>query len=207
MPSREALNYYINWVLYAVLGNMQAADQILKEHRQGIQSWATFLRKEYPFKIKTLYRGLLLEPEQVKEKTIAQDPRVQFVSFSEDFDVACWFAAPDSVMSGYVKQTRPRVEGWIMEYRPRASDVLFHHHWGYIAYDRGGGPFELFPSAARMHPDVDERQFMWNLETQKEVITKPLRKNTPVEAYKLAGCPPTSELDERFVAPFFRGRF
>jgi hypothetical protein len=127
------------------------------------------------------------------------------VSFSEDRDVACWFADPDSVMSSFVKQHRPRVTGWIMEYEPKLAQILFHYTWNPIVIP-GMGELDL-EEAAHMHPDIARAadQLAWNLQTQSEVIVRPLKAGTPVEAYELSDCPPG--LDDRLTIPSMRGRF
>jgi hypothetical protein len=205
MPNPQSYNYYINWALYAITGRLQEADNLMKSHGTGIRSIAKHFQKTKKPRIHTLYRGLLLDPEQVEEKSISQDPNVTFVSFSEDRDVACWFADPSSVMSSFVKQHRPRVEGWIMEYTPKLTDILFHHSWNPIPIPGVGRVY--LERAAEMHPDIIDvaDQLAWNLQTQSEVIVKPLRAGTPVEAYELSDCPPG--LDERLTLPSMRGRF
>lgn len=203
MPSGPAYNAYINWVLYAVVGDMGAADNLMNQSGSGIRSVAKHLQKTRKPRLKTVYRGLLLDPEESESRVINQDPRLTFVSFSEDRDVACWFADPSSVMSSYVKQVRPRVEGWLMELKPKLSDVLFHHSWNPIRLPNGQNV--RLEEAAMMHPEIIVDQFEWNLDTQSEVILKPLRSGQPVEAYELSDCP--DDLDDRFVVPSLRGQF
>jgi hypothetical protein len=203
MPSGPAYNAYINWVLYAVVGDMGAADNLMNQSGAGIRSVAKHLQKTRKPRLKTVYRGLLLDPEEAKSRVIDQDPRLTFVSFSEDRDVACWFADPTSVMSSYVKQIRPRVEGWLMDLKPRLSDVLFHHSWNPIKLPTGQNV--LLENAATMHPHITDDQFDWNLNTQNEVILKPLRDGQSINAYELSDCP--DGLDDRFVAPSLRSQF
>lgn len=203
MPSPAGYNAYINWVLYTVVGNMAVADDLMRQSGSGIRSVARHLQKTRRLKLKTIYRGILLDPEESEEGVIHQDPRFTFVSFSEDRDVACWFADPSSVMSSVVKQMRPRVEGWIMELRPRLSDILFHHSWNPISIGAGRGRVYLEDAAAR-HPHISG-QFEWNLHTQSEVILKPLTSGQVIEAYELSDCP--DDLDDRFVFPPLRNRF
>lgn len=205
-PPQQAFSYYINWALYAVVGNLAAADNMMKRKEgAGIRAVARYFQRTKRPRIRTLYRGLLLDPEQIEDQAITQDPDVTFVSFSEDRDVACWFADPSSTMSSFVKMRRPRVEGWIMEYRPKLANILFHHSWNPIAIPGMG---ELYlEQAAEMHPEIVEvaDQLAWNLQTQSEVIVRPLKAGTAVEAYELSDCPPG--LDERFTVPSMRGRF
>jgi hypothetical protein len=194
-------NDYLNWIVYAVVGDMSSADSLLRKNGAAIRSVARHLQQTKKPKIQTLYRGLLLEPEAVEERAIDQDPHVTFVSFSEDRDVACWFADPKSEMSSYVKKIRPRVEGWIMEYKPRLSDILFHYSWNPLVF--AGRSIHL-EHAAGMNPTVPADQFAWNLRTQREVIVEPLRRGTAVEAYELLDCP--EGLDDRLTFPPARGQ-
>lgn len=205
MPPEQAFSYYINWALYAVTGKLAVADNLMKDKGAAIRAVARYYQKTKRPRRRTLYRGLLLEPEQVEEGLINQDPDVTFVSFSEDRDVACWFADPSSTMSSFVKMQRPDVEGWIMEYLPKLSDILFHHTWNPILIPGRG---ELYlQQAATMHRDIIPvaDQLAWNLETQSEVIVKPLGSGTAVEAYELSDCPPG--LDDRLTLPSMRGMF
>jgi hypothetical protein len=57
---------------------------------------------------------------------------------------------------------------------------------------------------AQMHPDIDIRQFDWNLRTQKEVILKPIRQPLVVRPKSARQCPPAAELDARLLPPMFR---
>jgi hypothetical protein len=95
------------------------------------------------------------------------------------------------------------VEGWLMELKPRLADVLFHHSWNPILMPTGQSV--LLENAAVMHPGIIEDQFYWNLDTQSEVILKPLRDGQPIKAYELSDCP--DGLDRRFVAPSLRSQF
>ncbi len=106
-------------------------------------------------------------------------------------------------MSSFVKQGRPRVEGWLMELMPKLSDVLFHHSWNPIRLPDGRGVH--LGAAAVMHPNIIVDQLEWNLQTQSEVILRPLRGGQPIEAYELSDCP--DDVDERLVAPSLRSQF
>jgi len=204
-PAPKDYSLYINWIVYAIVGRPQDGDALMREYGPSIRRVAKHYQKKMRPKLTTLYRGLLLSPEESEGRTIEQDPNLTYVSFSENRDVACWFADPESTMSGYVKQMRPDVEGWVMEYKPKLSDILFHYSWDPIPVP-GGRRFHLI-NAATQHPDILEDQFEWNLWTQKEVITKPLGAGTPIEAHELSNCPPTRELDDEFTFPPMRGSF
>jgi hypothetical protein len=204
MPSPQAYNNYINWIIYAIVGRPQEGDDLMRREGSGIRSVAKHLLKIRKPRITTLYRGLLLNPEESEDRIIEQDPHLTYVSFSENRDVACWFADPDSTMSGLVKEIRPDVEGWVMEYTPKLSDILFHYSWDPLPLP--GGRDLYLEEAASMHPHIAEDQLAWNLHSQSEVITKPLRAGTPIEAHELSNCPPTRELDREFTWPPLRRR-
>jgi hypothetical protein len=202
-PSRSSINAYINWVIYAVLGRMGQADDVMNKHRNQIYAVARWMMKQRKPPIRKLYRGVLLEPSEVEDGVIKPDPQLTFLSFSESFDVACWFADPDSIMSGYVSEQRPGVEGWIIEYKPKPSEILWHHTWDTLM---GDGQAISLVAAGSQHPHIMMAldQLAWNIHTQREVILKPLKEGADVTAYELANCPKTAELDRRFTQAQFR---
>jgi hypothetical protein len=201
MPAPQAFNYYINWAIYAVYGKMGEADGLMRPYGSSIRSVAKHLVQQLGAPVGRLYRGVLLEPEELAAGQLAQDPRLTFVSFSEDRDVACWFADRQSIVSGFVAQMRPGVVGYVVEYDARPSEVLFHWRWADRIKLPDGRVIRLAAVAAA-HPDIeDPRQVVWNLASQHEVILRPLRNGVPVTAYELTDCPPTAELDARFAMP------
>jgi len=196
-------NGYVNWALYAILGRMAEADGIMEEYGPDVYDVVRFLQRKYPPTFRPIYRGVLVEPDAVVGGLLAPEPRVTFVSFSEDKNVACWFADPASFVSGYVKQQRPRVKGFILEHKPKLEDVLFHYSWG-LAFPMPNGRTAPLSVFAQMHPDIIVPQFDWNLRTQKEVIVKPIKHPLPVSPIETWSCPPTNELDKRYTPPMFR---
>ena len=196
-------NGYVNWALYAILGRMGEADGIMEEYGPDIYDVARYFQRERPPTLHTLYRGVLVEPEGITDGMLSPEPRVTFVSFSEDKNIACWFADAKSFVSGFVRQQRPRVEGFVIEHKPKLEDILFHYSWGltFPLPDGRKAPLSIF---AQMHPDIDLHQFDWNLRVQKEVIVKPIMHSLPVKPFAAWTCPTTKELDNRFVPPMFR---
>lgn len=165
--NKTDLNWYLNWVLYAVLGRTGTADQIMRHRREGIHRVARFLVNNWGTGLKVpLHRGVLLEPVGDVYCRLACQEGVESVSFTEDERVARWFADPGSVVSGAVAELHPGSRGYLMRCEPAAEDVLFHHTWPVS---------RSLPLLAAMHPDVDERQLSWNLRTQREVVLKPHR--------------------------------
>lgn len=171
----NAINLYLNWVLYAVFGRMAEADEILREHRAEIYMAAALFRRRYnlPAELK-LYRGVIVDPALVSSGTLAPDLRLTYVSFSEDVRVARWFADPQSAVSTAVAAMFPQRRGYLIEHAPRPEEVLFHWSWG--------SNLKLV-HAAMMHPHIDVAQFAWNLSRQREVIVAPVLDPFPVQPF------------------------
>lgn len=192
---------YVFWLVAVIMGRLNEADQVMAQHRRTIYRAAEHLRKACPPPVRKLYRGLLLEPELVKNGFVQPHPyAVESVSFTEDRNVACYFADPQTIMSGFVKQIRPRVLGYIAELTPRPSSILWHYAWNPIA--RRIDVHEV----ARQHPLIeDSAQFDHIFRTQREVILKPLTK--PLRVQPLDDCPDATDLDNRFTPPHLRHAF
>lgn len=195
MQTRQNINIYINFVLYAVLGDLARADDLLERHGAQVRSVAGFMAFRRPVQHAPVFRGMLVEPEQ----PVRPDSRYGFLSWSEDRDVACWFAERDSVISGHVLEHRPQVRGVVLSL-PTARNVLFHHSWA----------SEDWAEMAALHPHMGiegARQFAWSLRTQREVITDQLVElphAVPVEDVPHA---PLHELDARLAPPWLIGAF
>lgn len=56
---KNELNCWVSFVLYAVIGKMAEADDLLKRHKKEIHAQAKRQAKLQPIQKKTLYRGLL----------------------------------------------------------------------------------------------------------------------------------------------------
>jgi hypothetical protein len=194
----RAFNAYVNWVVPAVTGVTPAADAILAEHRAQVLEVAAVLREMLAVEARRLYRGLLLDPEQTAGGILQPDPELEFLSWTEDRDVACWFADPESAVSGNIRESRPGIEGFLVEHLPDPAEILFHHTWG-ARFPLPGGRLGALSELAALHELVDAREFEWNLTTQKEVITLPLR--APVLLVDRGDCPDTRTLDARFAFP------
>jgi hypothetical protein len=167
-------NFYINFVLYAVLGRLDAADAILRMAPDAIRDVATFLARKFPITARPIYRGMLLDP--MRPYTL--DAGFPFISWSEDRDVAAWFADLRSSISEPFALVYPGARGYLAELSAPCSQVLFHHSWATRAFDD-------LPSLALRHPDMGPsgvRQIAWALRTQQEVITLPCEmKPRPIE--------------------------
>lgn len=203
-PRPDDLNWYLNFVLYAVYGQLGLADRLYTEHKASIDRYAAWLREHHPPPRRPLYRGVLVEPAEIRGGRLpAQRQTTTFVSFSEDKEVACWFAAADSFISGFVLEQRPRVRGYLIELPPPApSRLLFHHAWIQLPVP-DGRTFSL-EQAAMMNPALDASQVIWNLRTQSEVITTNKWKSFPVTPIEDTDCASGLALDRRFVHPTLR---
>lgn len=194
----DAFNAYVNWVLPAIAGVMPAADAILREHRDQVVEVAAMLREMLGLEPKRLYRGILLEPEQSARGILDPDPALPFLSWTEDRDVACWFADPRSFASGDIQATKPAIEGFLVEHLPEPSQILFHHAWAH-RFPLPGGRLGRLSQLAELHELIDIRELDWSLETQAEVITIPI--TSPLVLLERPASPDTHTLDARLTFP------
>src|SRR5262249_28756624 len=108
MDHADALNYYINFLLYAIVGRMAEADDVLRQYKREIYEAARVSTQNIVPNF-VLYRGILLHPNEVQHGRIRGMEELTFVSFSQSLDVARWFADTGSIISGFVKQQKPWV--------------------------------------------------------------------------------------------------
>jgi hypothetical protein len=161
------VDIYLNFALHAILGRLSEADALMSLAGDEIRAVADRLAAQHPIASGPLYRGMLLDPDE----PFAADPKLTFLSWSEDRDVALWFACPRSVVSEPLAATNPKLRGYLVELPARSQTprVLFHYGWTRAL----GGLAAL----ARVHPLMGEegrRQIEWSLRTQREVITAPI---------------------------------
>lgn len=193
----DSLNLYINFLLYAIVGRMAEADSLLRKYKQKIYDAADHsLRGLNPNFL--AYRGILLHPSSVEQygNKIMSHEKLTFISFSEDKDVAHWFADPKSVMSSYVSTMDPGVRGYTIEAMFRTGDFLF-------VASAQPTLCKLLALAADMHPFIEPSQLRWNLATQKEVIVKPNYDHFLVKLYE-SSPEETKRLDAKLTHPAFR---
>jgi len=200
-PSSESFRIYKTFVILAVFGLLRESDELMRQKGAAIRKVAKYLCKQHPVISSNLYRGLLLSPSDVPTDRIARPyGGVQFVSFTEDLQAACWFASTDAIMADVVMLQKPRATGWIGEYLPKDDQILFHYSW--IEPLRGGPGPDIYQLALDLQPQlmVEDAvmQFRYHMMHQKEVIcestiTYPVR---PVSDYQ---CASARELDNRFV--------
>lgn len=169
------LDFYLNFLLHAILGRLAEADALMSMAGDDIRTVADRLSTRHPIAPAPLYRGLLLVPDQ----PYAAEPKITFLSWSEDRNVALWFACPRSAVSEPLAKVKPNARGYLIELpagQPSAR-VLFHHSW---AAALGG-----LSALALAHPLMGaegQRQIEWSLRTQREVITAPIDGLRPERA-------------------------
>jgi hypothetical protein len=195
----DDMNAYLNFVLYAVLGRLPEADGLLTQHGDGVRRVARWLNKQCPPPAVPLYRGMLVDPAQPLRANLDY----KFLSWTEDPQVACWFASRESVISEHVIDTHPNWTGVVLMLPPSTPRAtLFHHAWA-DAWDGSGQA--AFARLAMRHPHMGyegAQQITWSLQTQREVIIDPLSElplPVPVESLNPK---PVAELDRRFSPPW-----
>jgi hypothetical protein len=170
------VDLYLNFALHAILGRLREADALMSIAGTEIRSVADRLAAMHQIESKPLYRGMLLDPD----KPFEADPKLTFLSWSEDREVALWFSCPRSVVSEPLAATNTKLRGYLVDLPAPQSRVLFHHEW-----TRGlTGLSEL----ALAHPLMGaegRRQIEWSLRTQREVITAPVGRLRPERAADL----------------------
>lgn len=170
------VNAYVSFVLCAVYGRMAEADDLMRRYGDQIRSVADVLNTKRPIARRPLYRGVLLDPST----PYVLDPRITFLSWSEDQGVAEWFACPRSAISAYVARQSPSFRGYLLRTDAPPPGVLFHYSWAAV--------FDGLAPLGLAHPHVGAegaRQIAWSLRTQREVITEPVVGLEPMRAADL----------------------
>lgn len=190
------IDIYLNFVLLAIHGQMAKADLLMKVGGKWIREVAAELHRAYPIPVKTIYRGVLLDP-RIPFKL---DSRLTFMSWSEKESVARWFACRESIVSLPLAELNPSLRGFVASFLTTTpnSRVLFHHSWAKEF------PFE---ACARRHPSIDDegcRQIAWSLCTQAEVITEPIEDLSFEQVW--VGVIEAQALDAELVPPWLMER-
>ena len=186
------VDLYLNFALHAILGRLGEADVLMSIAGDAIRAVADRLATHHPIASKPLYRGMLLDPD----KPFAADPKLTFLSWSEDRDVAVWFACPRSAVSEPLAAANPRLRGHLVDLPAPQSRVLFHHGW---ASALGG-----LAALALAHPLMGKegrRQIEWSLRTQREVITTPVDGLRPSQTAAL-DAEALAALERRLAPPW-----
>ena len=197
IPSPDSFVIYKTFVILAVFGKLKESDKLMRRKGNIIREVASYLRGRFPIEIKQLYRGLLIPTAEVPADRIARPyGGVKSVSFTEDLQVACWFASTQAIMADKVREEKPTATGWVGEYLPTADKILFHYSW-VEPLRQGLGP-DIYQLAIDLQSNDAVMQFRYHVMHQKEVIcessiTYPLR---PVSDY---ACESSKDLDNRFI--------
>jgi hypothetical protein len=188
---------YVTFILLAIYGRTREADALMHFAGDSIRLVADELSKRRPFETKPLYRGALLDPGV----EVALDPRLAFLSWSEDKDVARWFADPQSAMSGLLAFTQPRSRGFLFEMPQAGSRVLWHHSWAKVF--GGAGKLAFLGRENPLIGMEGVNQIHWSLTTQQEVITEPSELPAPRRFEDTKGAS-LMELEQRLLPPWLR---
>jgi hypothetical protein len=158
----DAFDLYGNFLAHAIGGFAHVADEILDRHSDVIRQLVTLFPQppEVP-----LYRGVLLDPKAML------GPGFRYVSWTEDRDVALWFASPASYISRALHQICPHYRGYLLTIDAPISRVLFHYSWV--------DPSEFARWASPRLGSEVAREIEWSLRQQREVITEPCRLPIP----------------------------
>jgi hypothetical protein len=184
------VNLYVNFALYAIYGKLGEADAIMRLAGDSVRRVADDIGARNSAGLAPIHRGMLLDPDV----PFAPDPKLTFLSWSEDHDVALWFACPRSVVSEPLAKMKPKLRGYVATILTPRSRVLFHHSWASVL-----GGLACF---ALIHPLMGEegrRQIEWSLRTQREVITEPAADLRPERVADLDSA--TLEALERRLSP------
>ncbi len=184
------INFYINWALYAVLGRLGDADTIMRHAGDSVRRIAAEIAADCPVDPAPLYRGMLLDPAL----PFTADPKLTYLSWSEDRDVALWFACPRSVVSEPLAQMKPQLRSYVAELPAPRSQVLFHHSWASAL-----GGLACFALINPLMGQGGKEQIEWSLRTQREVITAPVADLQPTRVSDLDST--TLEALERRLSP------
>lgn len=201
------INDYVTFVLYAVTGKLWEADELMKQRREQILEVARHMDWLHSdMERKRLYRGVLLcqtdafgSKPAIKSGKLYPLDGVTFESWTEDKDVASWFADPKSVISEYVGIVRGY--GFTLEREHNRHEILWHHSWRKVWFGDDETTLDLH-RCARLHPHIAPvaRQFDWNVKTQSEVIMLPSTEGIEVTSC-LNSHPETEELNRKFAPP------
>ena len=199
---------YVSFVAHAIIGHLKQADQIFHQHEREIERVAKHFREQVPPKHRTLYRGLMLEPEHLGDATTPEArakhhlkyPHAgKFISFSTDKDVACFFADPKTQMSMVISAHRPRAEGYLLTLKNLdPSRVLWTYEWAKLPI--GEARIDLVSIILRSSLASRAAVIHRNLGEQCEIITRLLRPSDQMKLVPLSetACPTARELDRRF---------
>jgi hypothetical protein len=164
-----AYQHYGNFAINALTGHNP--DAYYTRYQREIDAVARALQNRFgPKTGNAIYRGIILDPSEVHNGSVKGVPEIQFVSFTENKDVAIAFADIKNPMAEFMMWRYPNKQGYLItknNYDP--SQLLYHHSWA-----------KIFPTQQILGTDAKY------LEIQKEVILK------PEDEYSVVPVPPGS---------------
>lgn len=159
---RQSILIYWQFMKYALTGQgHRQIDATFNRYRRNLLAVAEQMVKQYgPQAGGRVYRGIMLFPEEVRSGKVQHDPDLNFVSFTEDKEIAVAFGDPQNGINSEVVRMYPKKQGYLItaDYRPDA--LIFHWNWVW---------------AARMEPWIEAniQHGTHYIEKQKEVIILP----------------------------------
>lgn len=190
---------YKFWAVCAIQGYIDIADKLLMQYQNEIYSFANALQRNLPSSPKKLYRGIILDPKN-RDSSGVMTSKVNagFISFSENLDIASWFASTDSHMAEMVLVNIPKGKGFIITHHPTRGEVLFHHKW-YHLLKLKNELAAIEKSLEQMGLEPDLTQFIHNVTSQEEVILKPITKKFNLIPKEELSDKTGEELDKMFL--------
>lgn len=199
---------YDLFVAVAIHGLAREADSLLSAHKAKIYQVARKYSMKLPRRM-TLYRGILLDLSNIEKAddnlVIKEHLPFEYISFTENPEVARWFASTDAYLSSYVVNQRPDVKGYVIKYEASPRDVIFHYSLLVNPIKTFNLKFVLTNFIANGFGG-DLTQFFHNLNTQSEVILKPTNHKfelIPYDEFKEGGNLTGPQLDRKYLPSGF----
>ena len=122
---------YINFICNALLGaNPRDTDAFFELHQKEIENTAKMMQEKHPIiELKSIYRGIILKDQDIKNGVLEAMSQIKYLSFSEDVEIAKIFANTESTMSSYLMAKVPDAKGYLITHTPSMGDILYHHSW------------------------------------------------------------------------------
>jgi hypothetical protein len=214
--AHDEIDIYLDWVRHAIAGGFhgRTARGLFFNHEREIRTVAAALRKYFNYRsTRQVYRGFVLDQSVIEDlEYIKPWESSSYDSYTENIDVACYFADPDSRINRLVEAAN--TGGVVVSYKPKGSEVLFHWSWGqhfpFGRISRGdcqaqtGLDYHIADTGMQRTwweegnpcPHEFSEAVRWAIDTQQEMIVAP-KPGTQMEIYDY-DCPATEELNSRF---------
>jgi len=136
--SRKYINTYVNFVCNAYANRYpNVVDKFLSNNKDKIKEVLDsfgVLKRDFP--VKRLYRGVLVDPDSLESRDgrsfLKPLDKIQYLSFTEDREIAEYFADTGSDMSGMVMSLHPNYKGYIITHVPSVDEILIHWRWSIL---------------------------------------------------------------------------